>query len=840
MTVVPPTGHVPYDDDPANGLAHERFERAVQTAPDRPALITGEEILTMADLNGGANAVAYRLMDMGLPPAAPVALFMKHGSERVAAAIGVWKAGAAYVLIDPFHKDQGICDLLGHTEASVLLVDQANEDRARALAEASTTVISVPNLLAQPVARNPGLVIGADHMCRIAYTSGSTGDPKGIIRTHRIELTVAAISLDLGKIGKNDRVLHLQNFWLTTLLGALTLGATAYPFDLREHGFGVLRNALLRQGITYYSGILTGFRQFLISLDENDFFPDMRVVSVAGEALYREDVARFDRAFPGTCAFINTLGSTEQAIMTYFVPDRSALPPDGTIVPIGKAVPFTDVVLLDEDGRPTRPGEIGEIAVRSAALSPGYWKNPMLTAKVWQDDPSRLGHRVYRTGDLAVMDTDRCLHSKGRADQQVKIRGHRVLLGEIESALAKHPAIKAAVVVLDRIAIGSERLVGYVMGETAAVPTTTELRAYLGRNLPDHMVPAVFMPVADFELTASGKVDRRRLPPAKIDIHDRDGAIVAPQNRTEQVLKEIWEELLDEDGISVEDDFFLIGGDSVMALTMFLEAERRLGTKLPFESLWLQGSTIRALAHGMNGETPRAGWSQAVPLQTNGTKPLLFVVSMVAMPVYCLSLIRHMGGDQPVYGLPAKGIGGDTLPDRRVVDMADHCIRLMRQVESDGPYRVMGHSAAGLVAFEIACRLRDQGVEVSKLVLLDSDLPGGAGKLASKALRRPFRAAHFAGSLIGQSLGFAAPDNPVTLRSARTSAHFGYRPEPYDGPAALITSTERTDSADLIKRWRSLVTGGLTAIAAPGDHISMLQEPHVGELARILVRTLTD
>jgi len=840
MIVVPPAGHVHYDNDPANGLAHERFERAAKAAPDRPALITGDEILTMADLNGGANAIAYRLLDLGLPPAAPVALFIKHGSERVAAAVGVWKAGAAYVLIDPFHKDQGVRDLLGHTEASVLLVDQANEDRARALAEASVTVISVPSLMAQPVARNPDLAINADHMCRIAYTSGSTGDPKGIIRTHRIELTVAAISSDLGKIGKNDRILHLQNFWLTTLLGALSLGATGYPFDLREHGFGVLRNLLLRERITYYSGILTGFRQFLIALDENDFFPDMRVVSVAGEALYREDVTRFDRAFQRTCAFINTLGSTEQAIMTYFVSDRSALPPDGTIVPIGKAVPFTDVVLLDEDGRPTRLGEIGEIAVRSTALSPGYWKNPALSADVWQDDPAQAGHRIYRTGDLAVMDAEGCLHGKGRADQQVKIRGHRVLLGEIESALSNHPAIKAAVVVLDRIAVGSERLVGYVMGETEAVPTTTALRAYLGRTLPDHMVPALFMPVAHFELTATGKVDRRRLPPPKIDIHDRDGVVVAPQNGTERVLKKIWEELLDEQGISVEDDFFLIGGDSVKALTMFLEAERRLGTTLPFESLWLHGSTIRALARGMNGEAPAAGWSQALPLQTNGSKPLLFVVSMVSMPVYCLSLIRHMGGDQPVYGLPAKGIGGDTLPDRRITDMADHCIRLMRQVEPDGPYSVMGHSAAGLVAFEVACRLRAQGLEVSKLVLLDSDLPGSTGKLAGKALSRPLRAAHFAGSLIGQTLGFADPDNPVTLRSARIHARIGYRPRPYDGPATLITSAERSDPADLIERWQPLIAGGLTAIAAPGDHNSMLQEPHVGDLARILVQTLSD
>jgi len=292
------------------------------------------------------------------------------------------------------------------------------------------------------------------------------------------------------------------------------------------------------------------------------------------------------------------------------------------------------------------------------------------------------------------------------------------------------------------------------------------------------------------------------------------------------------------DAISVEDDFFLIGGDSLMALTMVLRAEERLDRRIPFESLWLNGSTIRALAQSLSGTTPAVDWHQALPLQTGGTNRPLFVVSMVAMPVYCLALIPHLGGDQPVYGLPAKGIGGDELPDRRVEDMADHCIRMMRRVDPDGPYQVMGHSAAGLIAFEIACQLRDQGVEVANLVLLDSDMPGSTGRLAGKVVRQPLRAARYAGSLVGQSLGLGAGHDPVTLRSARAGAYYRYRPKSYGGSATLITSAERTDSDVLIEKWQSLVTGELTKVAAPGNHISMLQEPHVGDLARILARTL--
>jgi len=832
---------VPIDPSPVNGLLLDLFEQAVETAPERAAVITDTDTVTLAELNGQANAIAYRLLEIGCPTNSLIALFMAHGSEKVAAAISVTKAGAAYVSIDPIHKDQGVLDLFQHTRAAIVLTDRANEVRARRLADESVAVIEVSDLLARPVEQNPGVPLSADDLSRVAYTTGSTGTPKGAMHTHGDDHKQTLALMNLFKIGDGDRVAFMQYFRVTDLLGPMICGATIHPFDIRENGFRAMKSWLLRHAITCYGGIVTGFRQFLGALNPDEFFPAMRLVSVGGEAMYREDVERFDRAFPRTCAFIHSFSSSEMGRMAFFVPDRSALPPQGTVVPIGYPMPHMDVQLLDEEQMPVRQGMVGEIAVRGVALNLGYWDDPELSAKTWMPDKTMPGRRIFWAGDLAVMDAQGCLHSRGRTDQQVKFRGHRVLPGEIENMLTEHPAIKAAVVVLDRVNLGTERLVGYVVGETDSIPTTSELRTYLGHRLPDHMVPSVFMPVRGFELTATGKVDRRALPPPIIDIHDRVGDVVAPMNEVEAALKEIWEELLNEEGISVEDDFFLIGGDSVMALTMFLRLEQRLGRAIPFESLWLKGSTIRALAMTLTRQRPVTDWDRALPLQTTGEKPILFIAAMSEMPGhYCLPLIPHLGANQPVYGLPAKGIGGDALPDRRIEDMAAHCVEMMRQVQPQGPYRILGYSTAGPIAFEIARILHAQGIEVSKLALLDTSFPAAAGALANKALRQPLKAARIAGSLVRQSLGLGVADAPVTLNAARVGSLLRYRPNPYAGSAILITAAEREQNADLVRRWRRLIAGGLVTAEVPGDHRSMLQKPHVGELARILAGYLAD
>ena len=548
-TVADPEGYAPLADNPDDGFLIDWFERAVAASPGRMAVITDTDALTMADLNGQANAVAQRLLAGGRVPDMPVVLVMAHGAGKIAALIGIWKAGAAYACVDPIHKDRGVMELIGHSRAALVIVDKSNEDRARRLVDSDITVIEISTVLADPIARNLEREITANTLSAIEFTSGSTGQPKGVVHTHGYERDITTRTSKVTKFGSGDRVMFTQNFWPAFLFGALIAGATVYPFDLRREGLGVMRSWLLRHRISGYDGMLTGFRQFLVALRPEDQFPDMRVVMVTGEPLQREDVERFDRAFPRQCSLINKYSATEQTLMAYLTIDRSAIPSNSDMVPIGVPAPGLQVRVIDKCAIPVPPGTVGEITVSGPWLSLGYWDNPDLTAKLFRSDDSRPGSRTYHTGDLGVFDEDGLLHLQGRVDQQIKIRGHRVMPGEIENTLTEHPAIKAAAVVLDRADVAGDRLVGYVVGETQPVPTTSELRAYLGRRLPDHMVPSVFMPVPGFKLTTSGKVDRQALPPAKIDIHGRAGAIVLPRDDVEAVLKEIWEVLLDEEGI---------------------------------------------------------------------------------------------------------------------------------------------------------------------------------------------------------------------------------------------------------------------------------------------------
>jgi len=841
-TVVPAAvGHVPFDSNIDNGLLIQRFEEVVRLAPDRIAVIEGSKRLSLAELNGQANAIAHRLLELGAKQNTLVALYMVHGSQKIAAAIGTLKAGAAYVGIDVAHPDQMASSLLTHCEARIVLADSECRKRAANNACKSVTVVDVSALLSNPVTDNPAVRVSEHTLFNVTYTSGSTGKPKGVTRTHANEFRNTVCLAEYCKFDQRDRIAFMPVFWATWIFSGLLSGATLHPFDLRREGLAAMKAWFQRDRITCYGGIVTGFRQFLTILKPDDCFPDMRLVGLGGEPLHRTDVEHFDRAFSAACMLMHVYASTEQYIMTRFVVDRTRLPENLEIVPIGFPEQFADIVLVNEDGRPVPTGFPGEISVRGSNLSQGYWRDPELTARVWRPDPANPGQRILYTGDLAVEDAAGCLHARGRADRQVKIRGYRVLPGEIESVLVEHPSVKAAAVVPDRHNSGNDRLIGYVVGEAGSIPTTSELRAFLGRRLPDHMIPSVFMAVTDLKLTATGKVDRRALPPPRIDVDARSGVeVVEPSNPVEFALREIWQELLGKDGLSVDDDFFLIGGDSVMALTMFLKLEERLGRAIPFESLWLRGSTIRDLALAAGGKVPAADWSQALPLQTNGDKPILFVVSMVSAPVYCLSLIPHLGADQPVYGLPAKGMGGGTRPDRRIEDMAMHCIDMMRQVQPNGPYRVMGHSAAGLVAFEIARILRAQNVEVAKLVLLDSDTPGTAAMLVRRALRKPLKGLRFAGSLAGQKFGVGDRAGSEAQKVARTSAWYRYRPKPYAGSAVLITSSQREGTTELIGKWRRLVTGDLIAIEAPGDHNTMLLEPNVGKVAAVLGQALAD
>jgi acyl carrier protein len=392
--------------------------------------------------------------------------------------------------------------------------------------------------------------------------------------------------------------------------------------------------------------------------------------------------------------------------------------------PIGRPIANTRIHLLDRGGHPVPVGVPGDLHVGGVPLARGYLDRRELTASRFLPDPfgDEPGARVYLTGDRARWLADGTLEYLGRSDNQVKVRGFRVELGEVEAALVAHPAVRAAAVVVREERPDDKRLVAYVVPENLPGPSATEVRAFLQRTLPEYMLPSAFVTLHALPLSPNGKVDRRALPALDRGRGD-DRTFVPPRDEVEQRLAEIWRRLLALEGpVGVTDDFFDLGGHSLLAVRLFAEIERAFGTHLPL-ALLFEGATIESLAIRLRpqpGPTPLR--TAVVPIQHGEpSRPKLFLTPWISGEVLGYrELVAHLGKDQPVYALEAVGLDGRTRPIRSVEEMARYHVSELRKVQPEGPYLLGGYCFGGVVAFEMARQLHDQGQEVSLLALMDA------------------------------------------------------------------------------------------------------------------------
>jgi thioesterase domain-containing protein/acyl carrier protein len=429
----------------------------------------------------------------------------------------------------------------------------------------------------------------------------------------------------------------------------------------------------------------------------------------------------------------------------------------------------------------------------------------------------------------------------------VKIRGHRVELSEIERAILSMPEIADAAVTTYESEPGAVRLVAYVVPATQPPVPRKALRDFLIRQLPAHMIPWRFVAIEALPLSRTGKLDRDALP-APHGIPRSDETLqIGPRNAVEVHIKNIWEDLLALSEIGVREDFFELGGDSLLALDMLLQLERMFGETLPFDALWSEGATIEGLARILQSGKGARIWERAVPIQPHGTKPPLFVVHTTGghLSDY-LWFARYLSPDQPVYGLQARGLDGRSRPDISIESMAVHCLRKMREFQPDGPYRLAGYSSGGCIASEMARMIIETGGTVAPLILLDVEIPSfrvsHLGQLFTDACRlknlRSVQERSY--HLFLHTLGL---DHLRVLRKPGEShrwAYWSYRPKPNPGQAVLfIAKNEDTERANrLVSKWRSLMRAGLEIEFIEGDHRSMMREPCVAELADQVQRKL--
>ncbi|GAB1510049.1 non-ribosomal peptide synthase/polyketide synthase [Actinophytocola sp. KF-1] len=581
---------------------HDLFADQARRHPDTVAVLHGDTTLTYAGLDARANGLAHRLRALGAGPGALVALCLEPGPDAVIAMLGVLKAGAAFVPLDPGYPPERLAFLLADTTAPVLVTRTPLLDRLPGHAAA---VVCLDRERAEAGAP-PDVETGPDDLAYVVYTSGTTGTPKGVMVAHRnLRHIVAAWDIEYGLTALRPRFLSVSgtgvDLFFADVLRSLLFGGSLVicPRDAVTDPPALL-SLVERTGVTAMEitpSLLTALVAAGARLDA------LRLLSVGSEGWRTADcLALLDRVGTGTVV-VNAYGATETTVdATLFRPSTGKL--DTEFVPIGTPLPGTAVYVLDADRNPVPPGVAGELYVGGAGVAAGYWRRPDLTEARFVAAPWS-GERLYRTGDLARRRPDGVLEFLGRADDQVKVRGFRIELGEVESVLAEHPGVAAAAVAAPRDERGRTRLVGCVVPGPGGVPGSADLREFLRRRLPEYMVPSGFVTLDALPVTPNGKLNRRALP-ADLSVVDTETPFRAPSGPVETVLADIWAEVLGVDRVGADDNFFELGGDSILSIQVVSRARATLGAAVSPRQLF-DTPTIAALARGLTrgrGEAP--------------------------------------------------------------------------------------------------------------------------------------------------------------------------------------------------------------------------------------------
>lgn len=576
----------------------ERFERLVENGWDRPAVKTASRTFTYGQLNRFANRVAHTVLRAAGPKPEAVALLCEQNAYAIAAIFGVLKAGKFYVPLDDMHPAARLASILADAEAKLILTDNKNAALARGVASGSSLVINIEALPSDVGDLAPKITIASKAFAFMIFTSGTTGEPKGVIQNHCNTLHNAMTFIADLSIRPDDRISLLRHFSVfganRHIFGALLSGAALFPFDVRQEGIAGLAAWLEAEKITdcFFGAPL--FRYFLDTLTGREQFTALRVIELGSDAVHKQDIARFQELFPSHCVLINGLSSTEAGTVRRYRIDKNAQIPTAT-VPVGYPVADIEVLLLDESGHPVPPGETGEIVVRSRYLSPGYWRRPDLTRAVFSNDPDDLEKRLYRTGDHGRLWADGLLEHLGRQDTQVKISGYRVAFTEVERALLNLGIISDAVVNSWVNPAGDTRLVAYLVPANRTAPSARTLTRELRHTLPPYMIPSFFVALDEIPRNANGKVDRQTLPAPDRLALPAENRPAPPCTPIEKFITEIWSEILDLDVVSIYDDFLELGGNSLQATQVIARLRRAYGITVPFRDFF-EKPTIANLA----------------------------------------------------------------------------------------------------------------------------------------------------------------------------------------------------------------------------------------------------
>jgi aspartate racemase len=883
-------------DYPKDKCIHQLFEDQVHRTPDAVAVVFEDRHMTYHELNATANRIALSLAERGIGRGSYVPFLMDRSIEVPIAMLAIMKTGAAFVPLDIRWPIAKIKQILEELNSEVILVNQTTP-HGQAVVGCAFLPVNEQTAIAGACTKS-NLDVDSGEPIYTIYTSGSTGKPKGAVVPHRgitnrflwmnefFGPSAAGAALQTTHHVYDSAIWQL--FW-----PLINGGKTVIPAPGMETEAGYLAELIYSNEVTITDFVPSVFNtivpQLVHDLSMQEKLKSLRTIIVGGEEITPSTTYAFMAQFPAV-RVMNLYGPTEASIgcICYEVTGK-----EGGRIPIGRPISNVHALVLDKNKNLVPVGVAGELYVSGICLGLGYLNDKEKTKAAFIDNPfPEIPYdKLYKTGDLVRYLPDGNIDFLGRIDHQVKIRGFRIELGEIETVLSQHSAVRETVVLareevenpkseIQDPKAPAKRLVAYVVPRQDTVATINELRSFLKEKLPEYMVPSVFVFLDALPLTPNGKVDRKALPAPDHSSLELDQSFVAPRTPVEEMLAGIWAKLLGVDRVGVRDNFFDLGGHSLLAVRLFFEIEKTFGKRPPLASLFQQ-ATIEHLAHMIcqNDAPPTA----LVPVQPQGSKIPFFCVHEFFGDVFCyMNFAHHLGQDQPFYALQPRGLDGMEEPLETVEAMAAYYIDTVRTVQPRGPYAVGGLCFGGVIAFEIAQQLRAQGEPVELVALLDSGISSkdSGFKWWARFLQNLPRDFHswVSGSLqltgaqwldvvkiktavakgrlggvfrlsggcnqpnevpprlkrLGDVLQFSERHHRVARAQYR--ALKSYRPQTYTGRLTLFRAGMQPffSSHDPYKGWSRIAAGGIEVRNIPGNHLSMLQEPHVQVLAKEL------
>jgi amino acid adenylation domain-containing protein len=840
---------------PQNLCLHEWIESQAERTPDRVAIVSGQEQVTYRRLNERANQLANFLGRQGVVDESLVGIFLDRSIDMVVSLLAVLKAGGAYIPLDPAYPAERIGFTLEDSGTTLLLTQQSLIDKLPKTAANVVAFDSMHGTIARQSTANPLVKIEPHNLAYVLYTSGSTGKPKGVQITH------------------TNLVNFLHSMQAEPGLSAQDslLAVTTLSFDIA--------------GLELYLPLVTGAKIILASRSEaSDARLIMKLMDARKPTVMQATPATWrmlietgwkgtsglkvlcgGEALPGDltaqllprCSELwNMYGPTETTIWSTIHRVRIA----SATAPIGKPIANTTLYILDENSQSVPAGVSGELYIGGDGVARGYLCRPELTAEKFVRDPfdSRPGAKLYRTGDLARYLPDGNVQYLGRTDFQVKLRGFRIELGELENALAQHPFVQQAVVTAREDSPGDQRLVAYVLPKEGQHLSLSDARAHLKRSLPDYMLPAALVELEALPLTPNGKVDRKALPKPEALIHP-EPVSAPPRDELEAKLAFIWQQVLGLSTVNITDNFFDLGGHSLMAVRLVNEIKKSTGAEIPLTALF-QDATIERLADVIRGNT---SVPQAVVhrIQAGGAAHPPFFAAVLAglNSLGYVPLAKHLGSEQPFYTLQSPGPGphatGKPYTIQEYEAVAAEYVRAMKTVQPHGPYYIGGTCEGARIAFEMTRILESEGETVDLLAIIDTWV------VENTQNRWLWRIDYYVDKLRRLSrqpwsVRFTVFQRALRNRlkwwlGAKSAPHKsewiqtywpgdGFVPAQIRGKITVFKIPRQPFyyRPDPLLGWGSRTTGGVTTELVPhGKHLLLLREPYVRELAAVLSKT---